>query len=152
MAIPRRVKEYLSYNNVSYSHKTRPVAEVAQIPGSEFVKTVVLRADERMILAVLPEDYVINFEILEKQAGCGKLALASEKEFIEEFSDCQPGAMPPFGRLFGLPLYCESTLAKQAEMEFKAGTHVDTVRITFASFVKLEYPIMLRFSEKHDST
>ena len=56
--------------------------------------------------------------------------------------------MPPFGKLFGLPLYCDVALAKQAEIEFNAGTHVDTVRMTYSTFVKLENPIMLSFSEK----
>jgi Ala-tRNA(Pro) deacylase len=101
-----------------------------------------------MILAVLPGDHVINLDVLKKQVGCGKLSLASEKEFIEKFPACQPGAMPPFGKLFGLPLYCDSALAKQAEIEFNAGTHVDTVRMKYASFVNLENPVMLSFSEK----
>jgi Ala-tRNA(Pro) deacylase len=155
MAIPRSIKQYLFHNGVNYSHKThtvaytsQEVAEVDRIPGEEFAKTVVLRADELMILAVLPGDYVINLEILKKLAGCGKLVLASENEFIEKFPACQPGAMPPFGKLFGLPLYCDSALAKQAEIEFNAGTHVDTIRMTYASFVKLENPVMLSFSEK----
>jgi Ala-tRNA(Pro) deacylase len=85
---------------------------------------------------------------LKRQVGCGHLSLASEKEFIEKFPSCQPGAMPPFGNLFGLPLYCDTALAKQAEIEFNAGTHVDTIRMTYASLVKLENPIMLSFSEK----
>jgi len=155
MAIPGSIKQYLSQNNVTYSHKThsvaytsQEVAEVERVPGEEFAKAVVLQADERMILAMLPGDHVINLEMLRRQAGCGRLSLASEKEFIERFPACQPGAMPPFGKLFGLSLYCDSGLAKQAEIEFNAGTHVDTIRMTYASFVKLENPIMLSFSEK----
>ena len=155
MAIPRNIKQYLFHNNAGYSHKThavaytsQEVAEVERVPGGEFAKAVVLKADERMILAVVPGDHVINLELLKTQVGCAKLLLAPEKEFIEKFPACEPGAMPPFGKLFGLPLYCDSALAKRAEIEFNAGTHVDTVRMTFASFVKLENPIMLSFSEK----
>jgi Ala-tRNA(Pro) deacylase len=155
MAIPRNIKQYLFHNAVSYSHKTHPVAytsqevaEVDRIPGGEFAKTVVLRADERLILAVLPGDHVINLEMLRKQVGCGKLLLATEKEFVEKFPACQSGAMPPFGKLYGLPLYCDTALAKRAEIEFNSGTHVDTIRIKFSDFVKLENPIMATFSEK----
>ena len=170
MAIPRNIKQYLFHSNVSYSHKTHSVAytsqeiaEVERVPGAEFAKAVVLKADERsecqpdraqpgregrMILAVLPADHVINFDILKRHVGCGKLSLASEREFIEKFPSCEPGAMPPFGKLFGLPLYCDAALAKQAEIEFNAGTHVDTIRMTYPTFVKLEDPIMLSFSEK----
>jgi Ala-tRNA(Pro) deacylase len=155
MAIPRNIKQYLFHNYVSYSHKThsvaftsQEVAEVEHVPGAEFAKTVVLQADQRMILAVLPGDHVINLDVLKREIACGKLSLTSEKEFIEKFPACQPGAMPPLGKLFGLPLYCDSALAKQAEIEFNAGTHVDTIRMTYASFVKLENPIVVGFSEK----
>jgi Ala-tRNA(Pro) deacylase len=155
MAIPRNVKQYLFHNNAHYSHKQHSVAytsqEVAQaehVPGGEFAKTVVLQADDRIIFAVLPADHVINFEILKKRVGCSKLSLAPEREFIERFPGCEPGAMPPFGKLFGLPVYCDTEFAKRAEIEFNAGTHVDTLRMTYASFVKLENPAVVRFSEK----
>jgi Ala-tRNA(Pro) deacylase len=155
MAIPRNVKQYLFHNNVSYSQKkhsvaytSQEVAQVEHVPGGEFAKTVVLRADDGMIIAVLPADHVINFEILKRHVGCAKMLLASEKEFIEKFPACEPGAMPPFGRLFGLPVYCDSALAKRAEIEFNAGTHVDTVRMTYASFVNLENPSVVSFAEK----
>jgi Ala-tRNA(Pro) deacylase len=155
MAIPRNIKQYLNQSNASYSHKrhsvaytSQEVAQVEHVPGGEFAKTVVLEADDRMIFAVLPADHVINFEILKGQVGCSKMSLVPEREFIETFPACQPGAMPPFGKLFGLPVYCDSALAKQAEIEFNAGTHVDTVRMTYATFVKLENPTVVSFSEK----
>ena len=155
MAIPRNIKQYLFHNAVSYSHKrhsvaytSQEVAQVEHIPGAEFAKTVVLQADDRMIFAVLPADHVINFDVLKRQVRCSKLSLASEREFIEKFPASEPGAMPPFGKLFGLPVYCDSALAKQAEMEFNAGTHVDTIRMTYAGFVKLENPTVVSFAEK----
>jgi Ala-tRNA(Pro) deacylase len=155
MAMPRNIKQYLFHNNATYTHKrhsvaytSQEVAESEHVPGGEFAKTVVLQADDRMIFAALPADHVINFEILKRQVNCSKLSLASEREFIEKFPGCEPGAMPPFGKLFGLPVYCDSALAKQAEIEFNAGTHVDTVRITYATFVKLENPAVFSFAEK----
>ena len=155
MAIPRNIKQYLFHNSVSYSHKTHAVAytsqEIAQtehVPGEEFAKTVVLDADGRLILSVLPADHIINLEILKNQIGCRHLSLASEIEFTEKFPSCELGAMPPFGKLFGIPLYCDSALSKQAEIEFNAGSHADTIRMTYAGFVKLENPVVLRFSEK----
>ena len=155
MAIPRNINEHLFRNAVSYSHKIHPVAftslEVAKVdhvPGREFAKTVVLKADNRLIMAVLPGDQVINMETLKRHVGCKKLSLAMEREFAEKFPACQPGAMPPFGKLFGLPLYCDSALSKLAEVEFNAGTHTDTVRMKFSSFIKLEDPAVFGFSEK----
>ena len=155
MAIPRNIKQYLFHNGVSYVHKTHSVAftsqDIAQsehIPGREFAKTVVLQADGRMIIAVLPGDHIINLETLKEQVGCRTLSLPPESEFVGAFPSCQPGAMPPFGLLFGLPLYCDGALAQQEEIEFNAGTHIDTVRMTFANFDRLENPLILNFSEK----
>jgi len=155
MAIPRNVKQYLVHNDVSYSHKehslaytSQEIAQVEHVPGAEFAKTVVLQADDRMIMAVLPADHVINFDVLKREVGCGNLSLASEREFVAKFPSCQVGAMPPFGKLFGLRLYSDVALAKKAEIEFNAGTHVDTIRMTYPAFVSLESPIMLSFAEK----
>ena len=155
MAIPRNIKQYLLHNGVNYSHKRHAVAytsqEVAQlehVPGGEFAKTVVLEADGRMILAVLPADHVVNFEVLKRQLGCSNMSLAAEREFIKKFPASEVGAEPPFGKLFGIPVYCDSALAKHYEIEFNAGTHVDTIRMTYADFLKLENPTVVSFAEK----
>jgi Ala-tRNA(Pro) deacylase len=155
MAIPRNIKQYLFHHNVKYSHKTHPeaytsqqIAQVDHIPGEQFAKTVVLNTERGTIIAVIPADRVVCMDTLKKHIGCTQLALASETEFGSKFPDCQPGAMPPFGRLFALPVYCDSALSKQSEIEFNAGTHVDTVRMTFADFNTLENPAVFGFSEK----
>lgn len=155
MAIPRNIKRYLTQNSVGYSRKPHSVAytsqEIAQIehiPGGEFAKTLVIEADDQLILAVLPADHVVNFEALKRRVGCSKLSLKPEKEFIEQFPESEAGAMPPFGKLFGLPVYCDSALAKHGEIEFNAGTHTDAIRMTYGSFVKLENPVVASFSEK----
>lgn len=156
MEIPDKIKDYLFDNAVSYWHKTHPVAYTSQeiaavdhVPGEELAKTVVLRADERLIMAVLPADRIINMEALKKEIGCKKLVLELEREFIGRFPACQPGAMPPFGKLFGLPLYCDRSLGKELEVEFNAGTHTDTIRMNFSEFERLEAPVILDFSEKY---
>ncbi len=155
MAIPVEIKNYLSKCNAAYSHKTHPVAYTAQeiaavdhIPGSELAKTVVLNADGQFIMAVLPADHIINMEVMKSRIGCGKLSLASESEFAGRFAPCRPGAMPPFGRLFGVTLFCDRALAEKREIEFNAGTHIDTIRMPFSEFARIETPIFTDFSEK----
>jgi Ala-tRNA(Pro) deacylase len=155
MWIGRRIRDYLYQYHVAYARYAHATAYTAQdiahaeFPAeADFAKTVVLRADDRLILAVLPADDVINFEILKRQIGCAKLSLALEKEFIQKFRDCQPGAVPPFGNLFKVPLYCDTVLAKHAGIEFNAGTYDETIRMKYAAFVTLENPIVLSFSEK----
>ncbi len=155
MAIPRNIKQYLFHNNVTYSRKTHDVAytsqeiaEVEGVPGAEFAKAVMLEADGQMIMAVLPADHVINLDILKRQIGCGKLALAPERQFSEMFPSCEAGAMPPFGKLFRLPLHCDVALSKHPDVEFNAGTHIDTIRMSYDNFVRLENPAVSSFSEK----
>jgi Ala-tRNA(Pro) deacylase len=155
MAIPRNIKQYLIENRVSYSHKKHPLAytsqEIAQIehiPGGEFAKTLVLQADGQMILAVVPADHTVDLDELKKQVGCSKLSLVPEREFVQKFPASETGAMPPFGKLFGLALYCDSALSKHDEIEFNGGTHIDTIRMKYGSFIKLENPTVTGFSEK----
>jgi Ala-tRNA(Pro) deacylase len=155
MAIPDTIKDYLSENAVSYSHKThRPaytsqaIAAVDHIPAKELAKTVVLSAEGRLVIAVLAADHVINMEALRKEIGSKSLALASESEFIQRFPSCEAGAMPPFGKLFGLALYCDRALAAQLEIEFNAGTYTDAIRMNFSELDRLEAPEILDFSEK----
>ena len=155
MAIPRHVKQYLFHGFANYTHKKHTVAftsqEIAQaehVPGGQFAKTVILTTEQKLIMAVVPADHIINIDTLKERIGCDRLTLTSEKDFIEAFPSCQPGAMPPFGKLFGLPVYCDNALAQQSEIEFNAGTHIDTIRMEFATFKKLENPLLLTFSEK----
>jgi Ala-tRNA(Pro) deacylase len=124
------------------------VAAVEHILPAEMAKTVVLKADERLILAVLPADHAINMEVLKKLAGCTKLALASENEFRGRFAPFLTGAMPPFGRLFGLEVFCDAALSEQPEIEFNGGTHTDTIRMRFSEFAELETPVVAFFSRK----
>src|SRR6516225_5716253 len=153
MPLPTEIKNYLSKGHATYRHKTHPVAYTAQeiaalehVPGRELAKTVVLKADEEFIIAILPANRVVNMEALKHYIGCSRLVLASEAEFKRRFGSCQTGAMPPFGALFKLPVFCDNTLAVQEEIEFNAGTHIDTIRMSFADFVRLERPEFADFS------
>ena len=155
MATPQKIREYLENNNVSYWHRIHPVAFTAQeladvdhVSGRKVAKTVVLQADGHWVMAVLPADHAIDMEALQAGLHCKNLLLASEGEFVRLFPGCQPGAMPPFGKLFKLPLYCDRRLASQREIEFNGGTHTDSLRMWFSDFVKLEKPVVLDFSEK----
>jgi Ala-tRNA(Pro) deacylase len=155
MAIPTEIKKYLSNHHVAYVHKTHPAAYTAQeiaavdhISGSEFAKTVVLNADGRLVMAVLPADHVLNMQVMKGRIGCNKLALASEREFADRFEPCRPGAMPPLGRLFGFQVLCDRALAEKSEIEFNAGTHIDTIRMRFSEFAWLEQPVFTDFARK----
>ena len=155
MAIPRNIKQYLFHGYANYTHKkhnlaftSQEIAQAEHVSGSQFAKTVILSTGQKLIMAVVPADHIIDIDMLKDKTGYDRLTLASEKDFIEAFPSCQPGAMPPFGRLFGLPVYCDNALAQHSEIEFNAGTHIDTIRMEFGTFNELENPLLLTFSEK----
>jgi Ala-tRNA(Pro) deacylase len=130
---------------VSYSHSIHGAA-------GRGAKTVILRSNDELLMAVLNEDRLVDIEAMRKVVGCDELAVASEKEFSGRFGSCEPAAIPPFGTLFRIPLYCDRTLAQQSEIEFHAGTAADTIRMQFTEFVQIEAPAMADFSSPSGST
>jgi Ala-tRNA(Pro) deacylase len=155
--ISAKLKEYLDEVGATYSgHPHRPVytsQETAQsvgIPGHEMVKSVILKADdEQLIMAVVSANDVVNLDLLREEIGCRVLRLASEIEFRDAFPTCKEGAMPPFGRLFDVPTYCDTNLSRNSEIEFNAGTHDETIRMKFDDYRRLAHPTMAHFARPY---
>jgi Ala-tRNA(Pro) deacylase len=78
--------------------------------------------------------------------GASKAELATEAEFKESFPDCEIGAMPPFGNLYGLPVFVTDRLKENKEIAFNAGTHTEVMKLDFAAFERLVEPTVLKFS------
>ena len=116
-------------------------------PGKEVAKTVVLRGGESNLLAVLPASYRINLKNLSTLVGA-PVGLLEEKECNILFSDCEPGAVPPFGELYRLPVYLDEALAEGPEILFSVGTHSDAIRMANADFVRLVKPQVGSFAEQ----
>ena len=155
MSISSKLREYLDGQGVEYSERAHEPAYTAQevaaaehVPGRELAKSVILKADDRLIMAVLPASYVVNLGILKDEIGCDFLRLASEEEFRDTFPSCEVGAMPPFGNIFGVEVYCDSLIESEEEIEFNAGTHTDTVRLKSEDFKRLVNPHIASFREQ----
>src|SRR5262245_40558414 len=136
MSISMKLKEYLDSEGVSYSHHVHPEAYTAQeiaaaghIPGREMVKSVILEADGRLVMAVLSSNDIVDLGTLRSDIGASKVRLAREEEFGDAFPTCHLGAMPPFGNIFGITTFAEQTLGQNREIEFNAGSHLDTIRM-----------------------
>lgn len=153
MYLVTRIKEYLDRENVPYEHTihrtaftAQEVAAEAHVPGQMVAKTVVLKVDDRFALAVLPASARVDLGSLQASLQAGEIRLATEFEFTGLFPDCEVGAMPPFGNLYGLAVYVEESLTRDAEIVFNAGTHQDTVRMKYADFARLAQPQVLLFA------
>jgi Ala-tRNA(Pro) deacylase len=154
MSISIRLKNFLDENQIPYSVMThiraytaQGAAATMQISGKELAKTVVLSAGEEMILAVLPAPNHVRLDKLADEMG-KPVRLATEQEFSSLFPDCEPGAMPPFGSLYNLPVYVDESLAADEAIVFNAGTHRDAIRMRYADFVRLAKPTICSFARK----
>ena len=154
MTMSARLKSFLDENCVQYTLMSHSPAYTAQaaaatlhVPGKELAKTVVLRAGDDMVLAVLPASYHVNLKKLGALVG-KTLRLASEKEFADLFPDCELGAMSPFGNLYNLRVFADESLAADEEIVFNAGTHRDAIRMGYDEFVQVVKPQVAAFADK----
>jgi Ala-tRNA(Pro) deacylase len=148
-----KIKEFLDRNDVPYitithsqAFTAQQVAASAHIPGKEMVKTVMVRLRDGLAMAVVPASYHVDFNSLKEVIGEENLRLAFESEFRDVFPDCEVGAMPPFGNLYGMEVFVAEALAENEEIAFNAGTHTEVIRMSFADFERLVHPKILRFS------
>lgn len=147
------VKEYLDQANIQYqiiahrrAYTAQEIAANANIPGHQLAKTVMIRVDGKMAMAVIPAPQRVNFESLKKQLGAKEIRLASEHEFKDLFPECEVGAMPPFGHLYDMPVYVADDLEKEIVITFCGGTHTELIQLNYEDFAKLVNPTVMKFT------
>ena len=113
----------------------------------EVAKTVVLRGGEKNLFAVLPASYHINLKKLSALASV-PVGLLAEKECNKLLLDCEPGAIPPCGELYRLPVYLDEVLAEDPEIICSVGTHSEAIRMGNADFVRLARPRVCTFADR----
>ncbi len=148
-----RLKQFLDTNAVKYvtvkhspAYTAQEVAALAHVPGKEWAKTVMVKLDGRMAMAVVPASCRVIFDLLRQASSARDAELANEREFQDLCPGCETGAMPPFGNLFGMDVYVDEALAQDPEIAFNAGSHTEMVRLPFADFARLVKPKVVRLS------
>jgi len=148
-----RLKEFLDSHNVKYviishsvAYTSQSIAELTHIPGKELAKTVIAKIDGVLVMAVLPASSRVDLSRLARAAGANHALLASEQEFRDAFPDCEAGAMPPFGNLYGLRVFAEESLRQDKEIAFNAGSHRELLRMAWEDFEKLVRPEIAKFA------
>jgi Ala-tRNA(Pro) deacylase len=147
------MREYLNKNHVRYvtvehspAYTAEAVAASAHIPAKEMAKTVMVELDGMPAMAVLPASFHIDFEQLRLAVNARDISLLHEKDFRDRFPDCAPGAMPPFGNLYGMPVFVSESLAEDEYVAFSAGSHNEVVLMTYADYERLVAPRIVKFS------
>lgn len=148
----QKLTDLLDRNRVRYAiirhspaYTVTEIAESAHVAGRELAKTVIMRIDGRLAMAVLPATDVVHAEALRKAVGATEVAIAAEPDFAQRFPDCELGAMPPFGNLFDMETFVSPRLSLDEQICFNAGTHVELIRMPYNDFERLARPIELRF-------
>ncbi|MEX2132935.1 MAG: YbaK/EbsC family protein [Acidimicrobiia bacterium] len=141
-----RVRTYLMEHGVSYQTHTHPaayttseVAEAGHVSGEEMAKVVMLMADDRLVMAVIPGDKMVDLENAGEALGTENVRLAEEDEFASSFPDCESGAEPPFGTLYDVPTLVDEGL-DSPRITFNAGTHTETITMLLADYLELTKP------------
>lgn len=146
----QQLKEFLDEAHVEYMCLTHPPAFTAQklahhvkIAGDKVAKTVIIELDGKMAMLVMPATWRVRWDSLSRILDTDFVDLADEQAFKDRFPDCEVGAMPPFGSLFGMTVYCAEALTDQPELAFAAGSHTETLHMKTWDFLNLVQPMVL---------
>ena len=145
-----KLKGFLDANGVKYvciSHSkaftAMEVAASAHVQGREMAKTVIVKLDGKLAMAVLPATRKVDIERLRRGAQAETAELANEHEFRADFPGCELGAMPPFGNLYGMNVFVDPQLSEDKEIAFNAGSHTELIRLSYKDFRGLVQPKVL---------
>ena len=149
----KTLKKFLDDQDIKYvtikhseAYTAQEIAASAHIPGKELAKTVIVKVNGKMAMAVLPATYRVDFDLLKEAAAAEKVELASEEEFKDRFSGCELGAMPPFGNLYDMDVFVADTLAEDEEIAFNCGSHTELVKMSYKDFEAAVKPKIVRIS------
>ena len=148
-----RLKQFLDVERIKYvvishsvAYTAQGIAALTHIPGKELAKTVIVKIDGTYAMAVVPASRQMDLALLRTATQAKTLSLANEAEFKSKFPDCETGAMPPFGNLYGMAVFVDETLSRDPDIAFNAGSHRELYRMAWSDFQKLVKPTVLRLA------
>jgi Ala-tRNA(Pro) deacylase len=149
----QKIKVFLDSHHVKYlsiahspAYTAQEIAASAHIPGKELAKTVIVKIDGQMAMAVLPANQKVILQDLRDVTGAENVRFATEDEFRARFPDCETGAMPPFGNLYNMEVYVSPALAENEHIAFNAGTHTEIIKMAYDDFEPLVKPKVMSFT------
>jgi Ala-tRNA(Pro) deacylase len=151
-----KLREFLDSHNIKYlvmshslAYTAQGVAALAHVSGKKLAKTVIVKIDGMLVMAVIPASEHVDLDRLRTLSRAKTIEIASEREFKDAFPDCETGAMPPFGNLYGMAVYADTSLAQQEEITFSAGSHRELVRMRWLDMARLVNPTVDRLVYQH---
>lgn len=151
-----KLREFLDCHRIKYlvishslAYTAQGVAALAHVSGKKLAKTVIVKIDGVLAMAVIPASFHVDLDRLRKLTGAQSVEVASEIEFKDAFPDCETGAMPPFGNLYDMPVYADESLAQNEEITFSGGSHRELVRMQWADMQRLVNPTIDKLIYQH---
>ena len=121
------------------------LAEAEHVPGRKVIKPVVIEADGEFVMCALPACYRVDLGELKDQLQASEVRLVEEPRLSELFPDCELGAVPPIGRMYGMTTLMDESLVADDHVTFQAGTHADAVTMSLAEYRRVAQPEMAHF-------
>jgi len=150
-----RLKEFLNENHVKFvtishsrAYTAQEIAAAAHVPGKELAKTVMVKLDGELAMAVLPAPDQVSTSRLKKVTGASEVEVASEADFADRFPSCEVGAMPPFGNLWDIQVFVDQRLREDEEIAFNAGSHTELIKLAYADFERMVSPVVAELSTR----
>ncbi|HTT18622.1 MAG TPA: YbaK/EbsC family protein [Candidatus Sulfotelmatobacter sp.] len=151
-----KLREFLDSHNIKYlvishslAYTAQGVAALAHVSGKKLAKTVIVKIDGILAMAVVPASDHVDLDQLRTLTGAKTVEVATEREFKDAFPDCETGAMPPFGNLYDMPVYADVNLSRQEEITFSAGSHRELVRMRWEDMARLVNPTVDKLAYQH---
>ncbi len=145
-----KLTEFLDEHQVSYTTIThspaftaQEIAHAAHVPGREMAKTVMVKLDDKLVEVVLPAPQRLDLDKLRSATGAKKVELAAEEDFDRCFPDCELGAMPACGNLYGMDVYVSQPLTEDRQIAFNAGNHSELICMKYADYERIVHPIVV---------
>jgi Ala-tRNA(Pro) deacylase len=150
----KKLQAFLDEHDVKYviinhspAYTARETAASTLIPRREFAKAVLVKlADGGLVMAVVPASRHADLNALAEAAGATAACLATEEEFESMFPGCEPGAVPPFGNLYDIPVYADRELMEEDDLAFSAGTYTQIIRMSAGDYRDLVQPRIGEFA------
>lgn len=148
------LRKFLDKNGVDYDLVThdpaitaQEVAAAAHVPGRELAKTVIVKLDDDLAMAVVRATDRLDLDLLKTASGAKSVELATEPEFESRFPECETGAMPPFGNLYDMDVHVDKGLAADERIVFNAGTHTEAFSLAWKDFERLVAPKVAKITD-----
>jgi len=125
-------------------------ARVRGTPLSSGAKALILKGEGRVFMLVIPADRKLSRKKVRSALGCKSFRFLNKDE-LSAVTGLEPGAVPPFGSLFGIPTYCDEALGENQRINFNAGLRTASIQMGFEDYVKVESPVMGDYSDPPDT-